>query len=586
MASNLEVVVRVRDLTTRGLARIEQSISRMGISLLRWSTALTGVGGLFSIAGIAKFSSELEDLEGRLAGVFEGDLKAGADQLERIRALASEPIVGTQELVDTFIKGATAIRGFSEETLDVLADVAITFNRDVASVYQAWAAGTTKSLQQLGIVLDKNGKEWTVNGQAVERNMDAVRAKIIEVWEQKFPNAVDLASQRFSGATAIFRDALEDLLAEIGGKILPKITVELNKITAWVHDNEDQIVAFAERAGNGFLDAADGITSFAKAIKDHENEWRIFEVIAGSMLALSGKTLTFRIVGGALVFDALKATKERIDAQSQGFSQSNISGEDAAALLGLPPLSSAPGAAFSRALPPRPTIPPPPAGLAPEERAADTTTKKLKAVGVEVAKLGSQFDALKIDIEAAFMAAPVEDFSYSIGRAFEVARDQVAITNQDLQNFADSTIADIKTAFTDDFAQGIADLRNGVRSFEDSWKGAVTSVLEGLQQIILKMLLMAAYQRFIAPLLGGFLGGATGATTGAVAAGALTAPASMTGAQQVVIAPQVNFNAGFVDPTGADEFFARNAGKFQQLATGAVTQAIDRSPAFRARVRR
>jgi hypothetical protein len=100
------------------------------------------------------------------------------------------------------------------------------------------------------------------------------------------------------------------------------------------------------------------------------------------------------------------------------------------------------------------------------------------------------------------------------------------------------------------------------------------------------MILMAAYQRFIAPLLGGIFGAATGSGVGAVAAGALTAPASFMSGQTIVVQSSSHFHAGFVDPSGADEFFSRNSSRLKEFTTAATVEALERSPAFRARVRR
>jgi hypothetical protein len=171
------------------------------------------------------------------------------------------------------------------------------------------------------------------------------------------------------------------------------------------------------------------------------------------------------------------------------------------------------------------------------------------------------------------------------GMAFGHARENIKLTNQDLQDFADSVVADVKTAFTDDFAQGLADMMNGVESFEDSWKGAVTTVLEGLQQIILKMMLMAVYNKFVAPALEGamtFLGIPLAKQTSS----ALMAPSSFAAGQTIVVQSSSHFHAGFVDPSGADEFFSRNSSRLKEFTTAATVEALERSPAFRARVRR
>lgn len=595
MANNLEVVVRVRDLTTQGLARISQSITKMGSQMLRWGTAFTGISSALSVVQFTKFASELENLEGRLAGVFEGDLKAGADQLERIRALAADPIVGTSELVNTFIQGATAIRGFSEETLNTLANVAVQFDRDIGSVFTAFASGSERTLNQLGVSITRVGDQVQIaSGQfktLVDDNKDAIREGLVDVWSKAFPNAVEDASRRFSGAMAIFKDSVEDLGAEIGERILPRITVELNKLTAWVDQNDETIIEFAEKAASGFGAAADGIASMATAIRDHEKDFRILERFAGVMLVAFGPGFKAKALGGALLVDNVldltrrnaELLKQRADSADFVGPPAPLSGEDMAAMLGFPPAGIVPRLPSAPRIPTIPGITATGAGSGGSSSGAKQA--EIEMIGLEVDKLGERFRSLKIDIEAAWLAAPVDDFSYSIQRAFGNARAEIDLTNQDVQDFASETITGIKSAFTDDFAKGLADMMNGVRGFEESWKGAVTSVLEGLQLVILKMISMAAYQQFIAPLLGGFLGSpALGASV--ATAGALTAPASFrAGAQPVVINAHVAFNAGFVDPAGANEFFTRNRDTLKGIATGAVVEAIDRVPSFRARVK-
>lgn len=602
MANNLEVVVKVRDLTTQGLAKITQSISRMGTEALRWGTAFAGISGSLSLVQFTKFASQLEDLEGRLAGVFEGDFKAAETQLERIRALAADPIVGTDELVDTFIKGATAIRGFSEETLATLANVSVQFDRDIGSVFSAFASGSERSLRTLGVSLEKAGDIARITSGdmriEVENTTEAIQRGLLEVWSKRFPDAVDRAGQRFSGALKLFQDAVEDLGAEIGERILPKITEKLNDLTKWVHANEGPIVEFADDTASAFGAIADSLERLASSIARNEGQWRTLELLVGTSAFLLGGWKG-KLAGGALAFDAINAGLSEFGEQSrkaiadfagvknywEGATQTDFDffSSKRPGDKWWPNMESAvPSAA--------PRIPTLPSIASPSVRsgATGTPTSPTAAADDWVSTLGDIDAALERAIESMdrWANSSVKDFGESFATAFRGARAEVDITNADLQDFAFNTVADVKTAFTTDFAQGLADMMNGVRSFEDSWKGAVTSVLQGLQQIILQMITMAAYQKFVAPVFGGFLSG-LGAPAAAQTAGALTVPSSFRASSEPVnvLAP-VHIHAGFVDASGAESFFVRNSRTISDIATGAVATAIDRSPAFRARVKR
>lgn len=590
MASNLEVVVRVRDLTTQGLARITQSISRMGSQVLRWGTAFAGISGSLSLVQFTRFASQLEDLEGRLSGVFEGDLDAAATQLERIRALAADPIVGTEELVNTFIQGATAIRGFSEETLNTLANVSVQFDREIGSVFSAFAGASEKSLRTLGVSLQKTGDIVRITSGdmqvQVANTKEAIQQGLIEVWSNRFPDAVEQAGTRFSGAMKIFQDAVEDLGAEIGERILPEITARLNDLTRWVEENDAEIIQFADDAATAIGGFAEQVAGLAASIRDNEWEWRLL-LSVGATTALVFGDAKIKLAGAVVLLNQYLAVMNKLPVQGKwptppttiddDFFTSKREGDTWWPGMDTP----------ATAAPRIPTIPGITATAARSGAAASSPTPK-EVIDDWLAGFEDLDAALQRtrDSMDRWANEGVADFSESIKVAFRGVRGEIALTNQDMADFASSVVSDIKTAFTDDFAQGLADMMNGVESFENSWQGAITTVLEGLQQIILKMILMAAYQRFVAPILGGIFGAGTGAAGAASVAGALTAPASFTASAPVVIQPQIVFNAGFVDPSGAEEFFARNSTRFRDIATGAVTEAIDRSPAFRARVRR
>jgi len=281
MANDIEIVVKLRDIATQGLNRIGSTVTSMGSRIssalgsaisttLRWTTALAGLGGAVSAIKFVNLASDIEDLRGRLSGVFEGDLKAGADQLERIRAMAADPLIGTEKLADVFIKGSTAVKGFGEDTLETLANVAVQFDADINTVYSAFAGAQERALRQLGVSIEKSGDIVRITSGNIRLEVadtkEAIQQGLIELWGKRFPDAVDQAAARFSGKKAILIDEIEDIGAAVGERMLPRIGQGFDAVTRLLKDNEARFESWADSAAAAFDDVGGAVLGLAETI--------------------------------------------------------------------------------------------------------------------------------------------------------------------------------------------------------------------------------------------------------------------------------------------------------------------------------
>ena len=177
----------------------------------------------------------------------------------------------------------------------------------------------------------------------------------------------------------------------------------------------------------------------------------------------------------------------------------------------------------------------------------------------------------------------------------EKAREELEITAQKMDEFAQGAVQRVGDALESGFVDGIQNALNGVQSAGDAAKQAFAGVLQSIQRVILEMLALELKAAILGPLLGS-IGGGVGSFFGLSGVGdSQAAPARVS-----AIAPTrgsfLPGAAGALAAGGGDTYNvtiqAVDASSFEQLArrnprviVDVVRERLDRSPTLRSELR-
>jgi hypothetical protein len=135
----------------------------------------------------------------------------------------------------------------AQKATTTLAGVAALMQTDIGELTDILSNPNARGLSRFGINLDTLGNQVRIASGGITKVVDnteqAVRQGLIDLFAEKFPNALQLAQQSFSTQMAIVRVNLGQFAQDFGGILLPAATGTLQKINDFLIANRDQIVS-------------------------------------------------------------------------------------------------------------------------------------------------------------------------------------------------------------------------------------------------------------------------------------------------------------------------------------------------------
>ena len=301
----LEILVKVRDQITRPLQSIARRFTRFtsGIasgfaratrSLFSMRTALVALGGVTAGIGISKrftdAASSVETFRTQLRALIPDARQADA-ALAGIREFAASTPLETEEVVQAFVRLRAVGVPAAQEVTRALGGVALVFNRDLRDVASAFVSFETEPLRNLGVELRRTGDIATlVSGDIrveTDNTAQAIRQGLLDIWEKRFPDALQLGASTFRGTLSTFRSLIFDLSADIGENLLGPLTGGLRDINDRLIENRDRIVAAFVQLPQFFSRLAANVRASLSSLLDPVVEGaqtlgdRVFAALAG-----------------------------------------------------------------------------------------------------------------------------------------------------------------------------------------------------------------------------------------------------------------------------------------------------------------
>lgn len=292
-SDSLRVAQVYTEFDTKGLTSTEKSINSLRGKLNSVRNVLAGIVGAFTLKSVAgsfvAAAKSAEDYRTSIRAVSNSIEEADA-AFDRVRKWAAVNPVDTDEAVGAFVRLRTAAVANAEEALNAIADVSTVMHADMRDVASAVVTTETESLRQYGILLDQTGKKAVLESNGirmeVDKNINAIRAGIIELMGRAFGGSMQDAKDTFSGTLDTMSGMWTEFQQDIMGEGKNSGPFEALKTT--LHEVRDEWEAFTQSQDykvlvreiqdtlvSGIELARDGVVKLGDAflfVKDHAQE--------------------------------------------------------------------------------------------------------------------------------------------------------------------------------------------------------------------------------------------------------------------------------------------------------------------------
>ena len=292
-SDSLRVAQVYTEFDTKGLTSTEKSINSLRGKLNSVRNVLAGIVGAFTLKSVAgsfvAAAKSAEDYRTSIRAVSNSIEEADA-AFDRVRKWAAVNPVDTDEAVGAFVRLRTAAVANAEEALNAIADVSTVMHADMRDVASVVVTTETESLRQYGILLDQTGKKAVLESNGirmeVDKNINAIRAGIIELMGRAFGGSMQDAKDTFSGTLDTMSGMWTEFQQDIMGEGKNSGPFEALKTT--LHEVRDEWEAFTQSQDykvlvreiqdtlvSGIELARDGVVKLGDAflfVKDHAQE--------------------------------------------------------------------------------------------------------------------------------------------------------------------------------------------------------------------------------------------------------------------------------------------------------------------------
>jgi len=271
--AELEIIARVRDLVSgptdkmqsrmvRFAKGVNTAFSKVTGSIFNLRNLIVGAVAGRAVKAFLDAGSAAETWRIQLQALV-GDAGRAEALLQNMRQFAAESPLMTQDVIQSFVQlRAVGIKG-AEDVVKKIGNVALIFNTEMQDVVGGFIGLQTRLLRRLGIQIERTGKTAVLQSgdirKVVANDTDSIRQALLEIWGERFPNAMELAGQTFEAKMAVMKSAFFELFAEVGEFILPAVKKWVDNLTWFVNTHKDQWVAFIKAIPEFFAIMVPGV---------------------------------------------------------------------------------------------------------------------------------------------------------------------------------------------------------------------------------------------------------------------------------------------------------------------------------------
>jgi hypothetical protein len=308
----LDIKVTVKDLVTGNIKRIGAGLRNMAKSV---GSAFASVGKtVFSLKGalaalglgaigrsVLQAASDVETWRTQLQALI-GDQTEANKVLQDMRDFAAESPLATKDVVDSFVQLKAVGIDAAESVVKQLGNAALVFNKDVSAVTSAFVGLNSRTLRELGVEMERTGKTAKVMSggivKEVENSSEGIRGALLEIFEERFPDAMSLVQEDFETKMAVMKSGFFELMAGIGEAVFPFVKKLVDGISNFVGNNREILLGIVQGIPERFGIALGNMEGLAKSVEDFLKNLvvNVINGVQGIRIAWNGVTLAVRTV--------------------------------------------------------------------------------------------------------------------------------------------------------------------------------------------------------------------------------------------------------------------------------------------------
>jgi hypothetical protein len=231
MAKKIEVQMTMVDKLSKTTDKVRGKIQQLTRSFSDFTKKLVNlkslaIAAIFVTVGRAVIGAAAKiEVFGKQLEIVSGSAGEANDQLAKMREFARTSPLETEDVVQSYVRLRAVGINPTMQDMKTLGGVAVMMNRKMLDVLSAFIGLHTKTLRRLGIMINRTGKMAVIESGnmriTVENDAKAIRTALLEMWEKRFPNAIERAAQTTVSKTAIMKSEVFELAAAVGEKLLP-----------------------------------------------------------------------------------------------------------------------------------------------------------------------------------------------------------------------------------------------------------------------------------------------------------------------------------------------------------------------------
>jgi len=241
MAKKIEVELALQDKLSKRLDRVRGNVARFGDrinSLVKKFINLKNAALAYVAIRISKYmidAASSVEVFGKQLEMVTANAKEAGRLLDAIREFARTSPLETEDVVQSYIRLRAVGIEPTMKQMKILGGVAVLMDRKLVDMLGGFIGLHKRTLRRLGIDIDHTGKMAVIQSgnirKVVEKDNASIRTALLEMWEERFPNAIEVAAKTTKAQTAIMKSNVFELAVGIGDKLKPAWEGVINAIS-------------------------------------------------------------------------------------------------------------------------------------------------------------------------------------------------------------------------------------------------------------------------------------------------------------------------------------------------------------------
>ena len=224
MAESLKVGQLYAEITTKGMPTVLRGLNDLKNRLFNLKTMVLGFTAALGMGRVAKelinAGASMENYQKRLL-LATRDAKVAREEFQKLSKWAAINPVNTDDAVAAFVRLKTAAVKNTFEATQAVGNLAAMTGDAMADVAGAVVSALPIALKRYGIYLDQTGKQAIITSGnvkiAVNKDIDSIRAGLISMIQQKFPDAMEQMNSTWTGVMRTIGGLWGELKRNIAG---------------------------------------------------------------------------------------------------------------------------------------------------------------------------------------------------------------------------------------------------------------------------------------------------------------------------------------------------------------------------------